>query len=254
MARILIVEDDEKLRDIIANHLRRYGHEPQAVADFAQVRDEFLRLSPDLVLLDVNLPYYDGFYWCRQIRAVSQVPIIFLSARTGDMDQVFAMENGGDDYVTKPFSLEVLTAKIGSVLRRVRGELAPGAQPAQAGTVPPGSAPAATHPQLSVGGLTLDDQRCQAIYGDQRVELSLTEFRLLSLLMRSAGSIVTRETLLEQLWDDVSFVDDNTLNVNVARVRRRLEQIGFAGGIVTRRGQGYMLETAGPATGRGEQR
>lgn len=240
MPRVLIVEDDAKLRDLIANHLQRYGHEPLTVADFARVKDEYLRLQPDLVLLDVNLPYFDGFYWCRQIRAVSKVPIIFVSARTGEMDQVFAMENGGDDYVTKPFSLEVLTAKIHSVLRRVNGELAPAAPVARPGII-------------SAGGLTLDERRYEAVYAGSHIELSLTEFRLLTLLAQNAGSIVSRETLLEELWDDVSFVDDNTLNVNVARVRRRLEQIGFGGSIVTKRGQGYLLEVGAPERERGDQ-
>ncbi len=231
--RILIVEDDAKLRKMIADGLRRYGLAPLAVLDFARVRDEFLAQKPDLVILDVNLPYYDGFFWCRQIRAVSRVPIVFLSARAGDVDQVFAMENGGDDYVTKPFSLEVLIAKVRSVLRRVYGEYAAG----------PGG-----HARIEAGGLVLDEERSEAVHGDRRTELSRTELRLLALLVRQAGHIVSRETLLEELWDDVSFVDDNTLTVNVSRVRRKLEDLGFAGGIVTKRGQGYMLEL--PAVGR----
>jgi DNA-binding response OmpR family regulator len=226
MARIMIVEDDAKLQELIAGHLRRYGHETVVAADFANVRDEFARLHPDLVLLDVNLPYYDGFYWCRQIRAVSMVPIIYLSARTSEMDQVYAMENGGDDYVTKPFSLEVLTAKVNSVLRRVQGEYA-------------------AAPMLrSAGGLTLDEQRSEVICHERRAELTPTEFRLLSLLMQNTGNIVARETLLEQLWDDMSFVDDNTLTVNVSRVRRKLAEVGYAGSIATRRGQGYLLEVS----------
>jgi len=124
VSRILIVEDDFKLRESIGNGLRRYGFTPRMVTDFSRVKDAFREFEPDLVLLDVNLPDFDGFYWCRRIRSVSKVPIVFLSARTGDMDQVFAMENGGDDYITKPFSLEVLIAKVRGVLRRVYGEYA----------------------------------------------------------------------------------------------------------------------------------
>ncbi|HEY3314366.1 MAG TPA: response regulator transcription factor, partial [Bacillota bacterium] len=183
-----------------------------------------------------------GFYWCRQIRTVSKVPVVFLSARTGDMDQVLAMENGGDDYVTKPFSLEVLIAKIRSLLRRVYGEYA-GAVPSRLRTV---------------GPLLLDEDRGQIACGERRTDLSHTEFRLLDLLARQAGRVVGREELLAALWDDVSFVDDNTLNVNVARVRRKLEEVGFPGGIATKRGQGYRLEVGdgpdrpGGPTGPGE--
>ncbi len=230
--RILIVEDDFKLRRMIEDGLRRYGLTPLTVTDFSRVRDEFLALQPDLVLLDINLPYYDGFFWCRQIRTVSKVPIVFLSARTGDTDQVFAMENGGDDYVTKPFSLEVLIAKLRSVLRRAYGEYAGGA--AAGGGQGAG--------RLEAGGLVVDEERSEAAYGGRRVDLSRTELRLLGLLLRNVGRIVSRETLLEELWDDVSFVDDNTLTVNVSRVRRKLEDLGFDGAIVTKRGQGYVLE------------
>ncbi len=233
MSRILIVEDDQKLRKMIEGGLRRYGLTPIAVADFSRVRDEFVAAEPDLVLLDVNLPYYDGFFWCRQIRAVSKVPVVFLSCRTGDTDQVFAMENGADDYVTKPFSLEVLIAKIRSVLRRTSGEYAAG------------GAGGPAH-RIEVSGLTLDEDRGVIFYQGRRADVSPTETRLLSILLRSAGRIVPRDTLLEQLWDDVSFVDDNTLTVNVSRVRRKLEDLGFGGAIITRRGQGYLIEPASP--------
>lgn len=226
MSRILIVEDDFKLRESIGNGLRRYGFTPRMVTDFSRVKDAFREFEPDLVLLDVNLPDFDGFYWCRRIRSVSKVPIVFLSARTGDMDQVFAMENGGDDYITKPFSLEVLIAKVRGVLRRVYGEYAG----------PP-------HLRLrAVGDLTLDESRSEVSCRDRRVEFTQTEFRLLGLLVQSAERIITREALLEQLWDDVSFVDDNTLTVNVSRVRRKLEELGAGATIVTKRGRGYLLE------------
>jgi DNA-binding response OmpR family regulator len=229
--RVLIVEDDEQIASIIASELTRYGYEPQRVANFAQVKLEFLRLQPDLVIMDINLPLYDGFYWCRQIRVVSTVPIVFLSARTGEMDQVLAIENGADDYITKPFSLEVLRAKIHSVLRRAYGEYAGQTE----------------HNQLlwEVGGVIFDEERNLVSYEQQQIELSLTEFRLIKCLAKKAGRIVSREELLSALWDDVNFVDDNTLTVNVARVRRRLEDIGLAGVIETKRGQGYTLILGG---------
>lgn len=231
MFRVLIVEDDEQIASIIAGELSRYGYEAQRVSDFAQIKLEFLRLQPDLVIMDINLPLYDGFYWCRQIRTVSTVPIIFLSARTGEMDQVLAIENGGDDYITKPFSLEVLRAKIRSVLRRTYGAYA---------------VPSDRHQSLwEVDGLVFDEARNSVSWGEQHTELSLTEFRLLKCLARKAGRIVTREELLSALWDDVSFVDDNTLTVNVARVRRRLQDIGLVGVIETKRGQGYALVLGG---------
>ncbi len=232
MFRVLIVEDDEQIASIIASELTRYGYEPHRVTDFAQVKLEFLRVQPDLVIMDINLPLYDGFYWCRQIRVVSTVPIIFLSARTGEMDQVLAIENGADDYITKPFSLEVLRAKIHGVLRRAYGEYAGQSDRNQL--------------LWEVGGVVFDEERNTVSCGERQVELSLTEFRLIKCLAKKAGRIVSREELLSVLWDDVNFVDDNTLTVNVARVRRRLEDIGLVGVIETKRGQGYSLVLGGP--------
>lgn len=232
MFRVLIVEDDEQIASIIASELERYGYEAHRVANFAQVKLEFLRLQPDLVIMDINLPLYDGFYWCRQIRVVSTVPIIFLSARTGEMDQVLAIENGADDYITKPFSLEVLRAKIHSVLRRAYGEYAGQSEHSQS--------------LWEVGGVIFDEERNMVSWGERQTELSLTEFRLIKCLAKKAGRIVAREELLSVLWDDINFVDDNTLTVNVARVRRRLEDIGLVGVIETKRGQGYALVLGGP--------
>lgn len=226
MFRILVVEDDDKLRSLIVANLSKYGFTPLVVEDFTHVKQEFAMHKPDLVLLDINLPFFDGFYWCRQLRSISTVPIIFLSARAGEMDQILAMENGGDDYVTKPFSLEVLTAKVRSVLRRVYGEYA---LPQQSSGV------------WHAAGLTLDESRLEVHYQEQRQELSPTEFRLLSLLARKVGRVVKREELLEGLWDNVDFVDENTLNVNVARVRRKLAELHYTGEIATKRGQGYKL-------------
>jgi len=223
---VMIVEDDHKIAKIVADDLARYGYRALVVEDFAKVKSEFVRLQPDAVLLDINLPLYDGFYWCRQIRTISTAPVIFISARVGEMDQVLAIENGGDDYITKPFSLEVLRAKLHSVLRRAYGEYA--AQGDQQGL-------------WQVGEMTLDDSRNRVSWQEQQLDLPLTEYRLLRCLARSSGSIVSRETLLEALWDDISFVDDNTLTVNVTRVRKRLEELGLQGAIETKRGQGYLL-------------
>lgn len=227
MFRVLIVEDDEQIASIIAGELERYGYEPYRVTDFAQVKLDFLRLQPDLVIMDINLPLYDGFYWCRQIRVLSTIPIIFLSARVGEMDQVLAIENGADDYITKPFSLEVLRAKVHSALRRAYGEYAGQGDRNQL--------------LWEVGGVIFDEERNTVSWGSGQTELSQTEFRLVKCLAKKVGKIVTREELLSALWDDVNFVDDNTLTVNVARVRRRLADIGLDNVIATKRGQGYSL-------------
>ncbi|MEF3302338.1 response regulator transcription factor [Paenibacillus sp. GYB003] len=227
MYKMMIVEDDDKIATILGSYLDKYGYEPVRVTDYRNVKQAFVRLEPHLVLLDINLPQYDGFYWCRQIRTVSNVPILFLSARVGEMDQVMAIENGGDDYITKPFHLEVVMAKIKSALRRTYGEYA--------------SAPQAASDLVEVEGLLLDRGRGTLEWQGRKTELSRNEAKLAEQLMRRAGQIATREQLLEALWDDVSFVDDNTLNVNVTRVRKKLEEIGIEKAIDTVRGQGYRL-------------
>ncbi|MEW8977154.1 MAG: response regulator transcription factor [Symbiobacterium sp.] len=227
--RIMIVEDDEKIASILAAALDRYGYDVILAQDYARIKEEFVAARPDLVLLDVNLPRYDGFYWCRQIRTVSRAPILFISARSDQMDQVRAIEHGADDYITKPFNLELALAKVGAALRRAYGEYALTRAP----------------DVLSAGGLLLDRSTNRVSLGDRAVELSPKEFRLLWCLAERAGAIVAREELLEALWDDTEFVDDNTLTVNVARVRRRLEELGLANVIETKRGQGYCLALPG---------
>lgn len=223
--KIMIIEDDKKIIDLMKIHLERYGYSVAAVSDYSNTKTEFLREAPDVVFMDVNLPRYDGFYWCREIRAISKVPIIFISARFSDMDQVMAIENGGDDYIIKPFSLDVLTAKLKGVIRRAYGEYA-GADNSDI---------------YEVRGLMLNRSQSTAEYKGRAVELSKKEFALLYCLMKKAGSIASREELLEALWDDTEFVDDNTLSVNVTRVRKRLDDIGIRDSIETKRGQGYCL-------------
>lgn len=226
MYRIMIVEDDEKIASILKEYIAKYGYEAVRAARYRELKQEFVETAPDLVLLDINLPHYDGFYWCRQIRTVSNVPILFLSARVGEMDQVMAIENGGDDYLTKPFHLDVVMAKIKSALRRAYGEYA---------------APAGGADELEAAGLKLDRTKNTVAYVDARMDVSRNECLLLSALMAKVGRIVSREELLEALWDDVHFVDDNTLTVNVTRVRKKLEELGLPKAIETIRGQGYRL-------------
>ncbi len=226
MYTILIVEDDVSIAAILQEHLQRYGYRTLCAIDFRDIRREFLAVKPDLVLLDINLPYYDGFYWCRQIRAVSHVPIIYLSARSDEMNQVLAIESGGDDYITKPFHLEVLLAKVKGVLRRAYGEYA-------------GSRPLSDVQELA--GLYIHRDRQEVSWKDRKVPLTPKECRLLDCLIRQAESVVTREELLEALWDEMDFVDDNTLTVNVTRLRKKLAELGVADAVETVRGQGYRL-------------
>lgn len=226
---VMIVEDDAKIAGILRDELQRYGFVATVAGDYAHLKDEFLAVKPDLILLDVNLPRYDGYYWCRQIRTVSKVPIIFISARSGEVDQVRGLEAGGDDYIPKPFNLELVMAKLRSIWRRAYGEYASEV----AGDV------------LRVGELQLDrNTNCISTSVASR-ELSLKEFRLLWTLAQRPGQIVSREELLEALWDEVDFVDDNTLTVNVSRVRRQLEEVGLVAVIETKRGQGYLLRVQG---------
>ncbi|EGL18445.1 MULTISPECIES: response regulator transcription factor [unclassified Paenibacillus] len=234
MYRILIVEDDDKIAHILKDTLTKYGYEVFRAVRFHDIKGEASELEPDLILLDINLPRYDGFYWCRQIRTFSNVPIIFLSARTGEMDQVMAIENGGDDYLTKPFNLDVVLAKVKGSLRRAYGEYAQ-AQPSR--------------DEWELNGLKLDRMKNSLEFAGKRMELTKNELLLFDCLAQKAGSIASREELLEALWDDVHFVDDNTLTVNVTRVRRKLEEIGLPGIIETVRGQGYRLQTEWGNTG-----
>lgn len=228
MYRVFIVEDEPKVAAIVATHLERYGLEPRRAMRFGDLKSELLEFDPHVVLLDVNLPYFDGFYWCRQFRTVTNAPIIFLSARSSGMDQVMAIENGGDDYLVKPFDLDVVTAKVRAALRRSFGEYA---------------SQAVGEVRLEQGGLRLDPERLRVEFGGARVELTRKEAQLLSALMRAAGTVVGRQDLLAALWDDAEFVDDNTLTVNVNRLRRRLAEVGLEDAVRTVRGEGYRLDT-----------
>ncbi|HOB91137.1 MAG TPA: response regulator transcription factor [Bacillota bacterium] len=223
--RIMIVEDDQKIAKILAQELERYGMVALIVEDFTRVKEAFCSSQPDLVLLDINLPKFDGYYWCRQIRTLSKVPIIFVSARDQDVDQVRALESGGDDYISKPFNLELAIAKINSLLRRTYGKHAV-SKPLDV---------------LAIGDVVINRADSSASRGDVRVELTAKELELLWILAQRNGTIVSREELLDVLWDDEEFVDDNTLTVNVSRLRRRLDELGLGQAIETRRGQGYRL-------------
>ncbi|MCR8843223.1 response regulator transcription factor [Paenibacillus sp. SC116] len=229
MYRIMIVEDDDKIASILQSSLEKYNYLVTRATNFKALKEDLIAIQPDLILLDIHLPAYDGFYWCRQFRTVTNAPIIFVSARAGEMDQVMAIENGGDDYITKPFHLDILLAKVKSVLRRTYGEYA--------------AVSASNGEELNLNGLLLHRTKNTLEWQSKRVDLTKNESLLLGCLMEKVDTIVSRDTLLEALWDDVDFVDDNTLTVNVTRVRKKMEELGLHKVIETIRGQGYRLLT-----------
>ncbi|MCQ6558713.1 response regulator transcription factor [Paenibacillus mendelii] len=226
MYRIFIVEDDDKIGLLLKQSLDKYGFASIRAIRFHDLKHELVEAEPHLILLDIHLPHFDGYYWCRQFRTVTSAPIIFVSARSGEMDQVMAIENGGDDYITKPIPLDLLVAKIKGLLRRAYGEYASSHH---------------TGSQLEAGGLKLDISRSELEWKGAAMPLTKNECLLAECLIGQAGRIVTRERLLETLWDDVQFVDDNTLTVNVTRLRKKLEELGLPGSVETVRGQGYKF-------------
>jgi two-component system, OmpR family, response regulator YxdJ len=225
---ILIVEDDERIADKLRSAISKYDFNVRITEDFSRVMDIFTDTKPDLVLLDVNLPKFDGFYWCRQIRTQSHCPIIFISARDSGMDQIMALENGADDYITKPFDMELVLAKIRSHLRRAVGAYASGQEDEQT---------------VESAGLIIYPERFVVTYGDESAELTQKETALLTMLMEKDGRVVSRERLLDLMWEDQHFIDDNTLNVYITRVRRKLRELGAGDLIETVRGAGYRFMT-----------
>lgn len=228
MYNIMIVEDDPKIAEHLSSYLEKYGYNVTKVTDFSHVMADFNKHKPNLVLLDINLPSYDGYYWCRQIRKASICPVIFISARVGEMDQVMAIENGGDDFITKPFHPEIVMAKIRSQLRRAYGEYAIQAD----------------EHMLEVEGLQLFPERLELNFNGKQVSLSKNESAIMESLMERYPRVAGREDLLEKLWDDQAYVDENTLNVNITRVRKKLKSVGIEGAVDTVRGAGYRLSVS----------
>jgi two-component system, OmpR family, response regulator YxdJ len=226
MPKIMIVEDNDELRSLLADYLSKYGYQCGATQNFDEVLTAFLEMSPDLVLLDINLPSFDGFYWCRQIRKHSNCPIIFISAREGTMDQVMAIENGADDYITKPFSFEIVTAKVKSQLRRTMGEYAVN----QGEKV------------LDFDGLKYYPEKLELAFQGQTCELSKKEAAMMEVLIERGDKVTSRDRLMEKMWDTDMFVDENTLNVYISRLRKLLKDMGIADAIETIRGAGYRMK------------
>ncbi|AJI25003.1 response regulator transcription factor [Priestia megaterium] len=221
--KILIVEDDDKIYELVKEKFEQWSFEVAGVEDFQKVMEVFIAESPELVILDVNLPVYDGFYWCQQIRTVSKAPIVFLSSREHPMDIVMAMNVGADDYIQKPFNLDVLVAKVQALLRRTYS---------YGDTI---------SDVIEWNGAVLDLKKGSLHYKDQEIHLTKNEFFILRLLLEERGKIVSREELMRRLWEDEKFVSDNTLSVNITRIRTKLEEIGLNDKIVTKKGQGYLV-------------
>ena len=196
--------------------------EARCVENFRDVMSEFSQFNPQLVLLDISLPFYNGYYWCTEIRKFSKVPIIFVSSASDNMNIVMAMNMGGDDFIAKPFDLNVLTAKIQAILRRTYdfgGQM----------TI------------LQHRGALLNTSDASLTYNGERIELTKNDYRILRTLMENKGKVVSRDTLMERLWETDSFVDENALTVNIARLRKKLEQVGLSEFIVTKKGMGYLI-------------
>lgn len=223
MYKILIVEDDHTIREVLERQLVKWGYLVEAVSDFQAVLESFEAGKPHLVLLDISLPFFNGYYWCEQIRKTSQTPILFLSSASDDMNAVMAMNLGADDFIGKPFNLDVVTAKIQALLRRTYSF-------------------GADLSNLSFGDLTLNLGESKLLHDAESLELTKNECKILQTLMEAKGSIVTRETMIRKLWDDESFIDDNTLTVNVARLRKKLSDFGLKELISTQKGIGYLIK------------
>lgn len=222
MYKLLIVEDDKTISDSLVGYMQKWGFNAKAIIDFNHVMEEFLEWEPHLILLDITLPFFNGYYWCGQIRKVSSVPIIFLSSASDNMNIVMAMNLGGDDFIAKPFDLSVLVAKVQALLRRTYDFTA-------------------ETNVLEHKGVLLNLKDSSLLYEDHKTELTKNEFKILQILMENRGSIVSREQIMVHLWDSDCFVDDNTLTVNMTRLRKKLEEIGVSDFIATKKGLGYLI-------------
>ena len=222
MYKVLVVEDDLVIARTLTAHLEKWGYEVVGVTDFKEVLSVFTHFQPHLVLMDISLPFYNGYHWCTQIRNISKVPLIFLSSMSDNMNIVMAINMGGDDFIAKPYDLNVVTAKVQAMLRRTYsfGE--------QTNII-----------EHNGGILNLNESTF--IFHDEKVELTKNEFKILQHLMENVGKVVPRDSIIEKLWENESFIDDNTLTVNITRLRKRLEDAGISDYISTKKGIGYII-------------
>lgn len=222
MYRIYLVEDDEMIAGLMKKHLESWGYQVETVKDFMNVIGEFAKIDPQLVLLDLKLPFFNGFHWCEEIRKISRVPVIFVSSAADNMNMVMAMARGADDFIAKPFDLEVLVAKVQAILRRTYSF-------------------GKTSNILEYRGAVLNLGNGSVTMGEESVELTRNELKILQILFENNGKAVSRDAIMTRLWENDSFVDDNTLTVNMTRLRKKLEGIGLKNFIVTKKGMGYMV-------------
>lgn len=221
--RIFMIEDDPVISTAIAKHLEGWGYHVSCVRDFQNVLSEFVAADPQLVLLDVSLPFFNGYYWCSEIRRISKAPILFISSAADNMNQIMAMNMGGDDFLAKPFDLQVLCAKVQALLRRAYDFGTP------------------SH-LLSCGGTVLNLSDSTLSIGNEKIELTRNELKILQMLLENRGKIVSRTSLMNRLWESDAFVDENTLTVNVTRLRKKMESAGLVDFIHTKKGAGYLVE------------
>ncbi len=222
MAKIMIIEDNENIKKELTEFLRRYGYEVYGTSDFENIVKTVLEAQPDLILLDINLPYYDGYYVCREVRKEKDIPIIIVTSRDSEMDEIMSMNLGADDFITKPYNTQILLARIAAVLRRT-------------------SLNASLYEVVEHKGLKLNVTSGSAKFNETEVDLTKNELKILLCLMKNKECIVSRDDLMDYLWNSDIYVDDNTLSVNVTRLRKKLSEIGFNDGIETKRGLGYIL-------------
>lgn len=223
MYRIYIIEDDSIIAGKIKEHMTNWGFEARCASDFRNIMGEFAEYEPHMVLLDISLPFFNGYHWCEEIRRVSKVPVIFLSSASDNMNIIMAMSMGGDDFIAKPFDMNVLVAKVQAILRRTYDF---GGQTQL----------------IEYRGALLNMSDASLVYNGKPVELTRNDYKILLTLMENRGSIVSRETLMEKLWETDCFVDENTLTVNIARLRKKLDSAGLTGFITTKKGIGYIVE------------
>lgn len=220
-AKIILVEDNQKIQKELCEFLSRYDYCVKALNNFENIVEDILKEEADLILLDINLPVYDGYYICRAVREQSEIPIIVVTSRDSEMDELMSMNLGADDFIAKPYNTQILVARISSLLKRTKK----------------------TKEEWKIvhKGLTINLSNSTARHGEQQIELSKNEVKILSVLMKQKDQIVSRDDLMEELWQSNEFVDDNTLTVNINRLRKKLDSIGLSDYIITKRGQGYLV-------------
>ncbi|AUS98484.1 DNA-binding response regulator [Clostridium thermosuccinogenes] len=223
MYKIMIIEDDDAIAKAMKDHLCKWDYDVFNVSDFKNITEQVIRYNPHLVLLDIMLPFFNGFYWCSEIRKISKVPIMFISSASDNMNIVMAMNMGGDDFITKPFDLNVLTAKVGALIRRTYS----------------------FHGQVNIiehKGVVLNLSDTSMTYQNKKIDLTKNEYKIMQILMENIGKAVFREEIMQRLWESDDFIDDNTLTVNITRLRRKLDEAGLEDFIKTKKGIGYIIE------------